>query len=241
MPHPLLSRIAPALLAAFAIAMPLAPATAQQKPAAADWTRHTALGPNGAFIVGNPKAPTKLVEYLSYTCSHCAHFQAESMPDLKAQWVKRGLVSVEYRNFVQDPFNLTAALLARCGGAARFLGNHEAVFADFQPWLERAQAFGAKQKDAPAPASEAAEFKRIADGTGLTTMFAKRGLTPAVQGKCLADKQALATILALTKSAVETKEFTGTPFFLVNGKAQPDAHDVATLRPLLPPLPQAGK
>lgn len=241
MPHPLLSRIAPAMLAAFAIALPLAPANAQQKPAAADWSRHTALGPNGAFIVGNPKAPTKLVEYLSYTCSHCAHFQAASMPELKAQWVKRGLVSVEYRNFVQDPFNLTAALLARCGGAARFLGNHEAAFADFQPWMERAQAFAAKQKDAPAATDEAAEFARIADGTGLTAMFTKRGLAPAVQRKCLADKQALATILGLTKSAVAMKEFTGTPFFLINGKPQPDAHDLASLRPLLPPLPPAGK
>ena len=239
MSHPLLTRLAAAMLPALALA--ITPATAQQKPATQDWTRHTALGPNGAFIVGNPKAPTKLVEYLSYTCSHCADFQANSMPALKAEWVKRGLVSVEYRNFVQDPYNLTAALLARCGGAARFLGNHEALFADFQPWLERAQAFGAKQKDVTPPADEAAQFTRIADGTGLTAMLAKRGLTPAAQRKCLADKQALATVLAFTKGAVEIKEFSGTPFFLVNEKPQPEVHDLAGLRPLLPPLPPTGK
>ena len=239
MPHPILTRLAAAMLPALALA--ITPAIAQQKPATQDWTRHTTLGPNGAFIVGNPKAPTKLVEYLSYTCSHCANFQATSVPDLKAQWVKRGLVSVEYRNFVQDPFNLTAALLARCGGTARFLGNHEAIFADFQPWMERAQAFGAKQKDAPKPADEVALFTRIADGTGLTTLLAKRGLTPVAQRKCLADKQALATVLALSKSATDTPGFSGTPFFLINGKPQPEAHDLAGLRPLLPPLPPAGK
>jgi hypothetical protein len=35
---------------------------------------------------------------------------------LKTQYIDRGLVLFEYRNLVRDPVDMTAALLARCGG-----------------------------------------------------------------------------------------------------------------------------
>ncbi|MCB8828310.1 DsbA family protein, partial [Escherichia coli] len=44
---------------------------------AADWTRHVTQTAKGAFVLGNPAAPIKLVEYGSYTCSHCAAFSKE--------------------------------------------------------------------------------------------------------------------------------------------------------------------
>ncbi len=33
--------------------------------------------PDGGFVIGNPDAPLKLVEYASHTCSHCAEFSDE--------------------------------------------------------------------------------------------------------------------------------------------------------------------
>ncbi|MCW2395389.1 MULTISPECIES: DsbA family protein [unclassified Sphingobium] len=228
-----------ALTLALALLLP-APASAQRS-AARDWSQTVTLGANGAFVVGNPAAPTKLVEYLSYTCSHCADFQATGTPALKAQWIRRGLVSLELRNFVRDPFDLTAALLARCGGATRFVGNHEAMFADYQAWMTRAQSFAQAQEGKPPAANRAAQLTAIAEGTGLGPLLARRGLTSAAQGKCLADEAMLKTVLGLTSSAGTIKEFTGTPFFLLNGKPLENVHTWDALRPLLPPLPASGK
>ncbi len=46
------------------------PAQSQQR----DWTRTAAATPEGGYLIGNPAAATRIVEYASYTCPHCAHF-----------------------------------------------------------------------------------------------------------------------------------------------------------------------
>jgi len=223
--------LAPLALLAF---LPLAaPAAAQGQ----DWSRIVTLAPNGAFVLGNPKAPARLIEYFSYTCPHCGHFEAEGAPSLKAQWVRRGLVALEYRNYVRDAFDLSAALLARCGGATRFLGNHEVLFANQQAWLDKAQAF----EGSAAPDDRLGAITQIADKTGLFALLAKRGITPAAQRQCLADKQAMAVVLGLTAGANDVADFTGTPFFILNGKPLRDVHAWAQLQPLLPALPRSGK
>ena len=87
----------PKILSALALlAITTIPATApaqQKKPAPTDWTRTVTLAPNGAYILGNPRAATRIVEYFSYTCSHCAHFAAEATEPRKADSIWRGTVS----------------------------------------------------------------------------------------------------------------------------------------------------
>lgn len=219
-----------ACLAAFTL---FAFATAAPAQSGRDWTRTVTLGANGAFILGNPAAKTKLVEYLSYTCPHCAHFAAEATTPLKANWVRQGLLSIEFRNFVRDPFDLSAAVLARCGGAAHFLGNHEALFANHDAWIKQADVYARAQEGQP-KREQAEQVADIADKTGLIALLAKRGLTPAAQRKCLADKTTLSQVLNLTAGAWDTKEFNGTPFFILNGKPLTDVHDWTRLKPLLP-------
>jgi hypothetical protein len=67
----------------------LVPAAAQAAPAK-DWSQTVTLTKEGAHVIGNPAAKTRLVEYVSYTCPHCAHFVAEGTAPLKAGWVSRG-------------------------------------------------------------------------------------------------------------------------------------------------------
>src|SRR3546814_17929114 len=71
----------------------------------------------GGFVMGKPDARTSLVEYISYTCSHCAEFTQKAAAPLKINWISTGAINVEIRNAVRDRYDLTAALLARCGGA----------------------------------------------------------------------------------------------------------------------------
>src|SRR3546814_21057791 len=66
-------------------------------PQAGDWTRTVTQTAAGSFVMGNPAAPVKLIEYLSYTCPHCAAFSAESAAVLRGRMVKSGKVSPELR------------------------------------------------------------------------------------------------------------------------------------------------
>ena len=59
---------------------------------AANWASRVTMTPIGGHYMGNPAAPTKLVEYVSYTCSHCAHFVSEASAPLRTDYVKGGKV-----------------------------------------------------------------------------------------------------------------------------------------------------
>ncbi|HEX8580099.1 MAG TPA: thioredoxin domain-containing protein, partial [Allosphingosinicella sp.] len=43
-------------------------------PNGGDWTQTVSATPAGGFLMGNPAAKVKLVEYGSMTCGHCAAF-----------------------------------------------------------------------------------------------------------------------------------------------------------------------
>src|SRR3546814_8236510 len=75
--------------------------------------------------MGNPEAAIKIIEFASLTCSHCADFSENGFPALRDKYVNTGKVSYELRNFVRDPLDMTAALLARCAGAEPFFSLSE--------------------------------------------------------------------------------------------------------------------
>ncbi|WP_062119664.1 MULTISPECIES: thioredoxin domain-containing protein [Sphingobium] len=201
---------------------------------AANWITRVALSPIGGHVLGNPAAPTKLVEYVSYTCSHCAHFVGEASAPLKANYVKGGKVSVEVRNAVRDKYDLTAALLARCGGTARFFGNHEALFANQEAWMTQLQAY---DRGATKPSEQIAALRDIGRNTGLYTLMGKRGFTPTQLDACIANPGAMKQILAMTDEAWNKVKIGGTPAFTVNGSIA-GGSSWATLRDALPAAAQ---
>ncbi|RYD40267.1 MAG: protein-disulfide isomerase, partial [Sphingomonadales bacterium] len=83
---PLLDRRT-AMLALSGAALTLVAAT----PAPA-WSSTVTTTPIGAFLVGNPAAKVKLVEYFSYTCHVCADFAKAGTLPLKTGYIDRGLV-----------------------------------------------------------------------------------------------------------------------------------------------------
>ncbi|MDO7835927.1 thioredoxin domain-containing protein [Sphingobium sp. HBC34] len=201
-----MKRFLPLALLAIPAALVAAPA--------ANWANRVVMSPIGGHYMGNPAAPTKLVEYVSYTCSHCAHFVGEASAPLKAQYVKGGKVGVEVRNAVRDKYDLTAALLARCGGPARFMGNHEALFANQTPWMDKIESYDG---GAAKPTDQIAALKDIGQKTGLYALMTKRGFTPAQLDACIASPQSMKQILAMTDEAWNKVKITGTPGFTVNG------------------------
>ena len=215
------------LTLAVAFAFTAAPALAQK----VDWTKRTSMSNIGGYVIGNPDAKSRLIEYISYTCSHCAEFTNKAEAPLKVNWISRGTINVEVRNAVRDRYDLTAALLARCGGPTKFFGNHQALFANFGHWMKQIAVYDAKER--PATSVDAA-MEDIAAGTGLYALMQKRGFTPSQLKICLADKGAREKILAMTQQAWEGDKITGTPSFIVNGRLLKGVHEWKGLEPALP-------
>jgi protein-disulfide isomerase len=217
--------------------LPALPARAQ--PTGQDWSRSVTISQGGAFLFGNPAAQTRLVEYFSYTCPHCADFAKESNATLLAL-VKSGRLSIEFRNYVRDGYDLAAALLARCGGAARFMATHDAIFSGYDDWMTRVQSDSRSRTNAAAQ-DQTAQLIDMADKTGLTALVARQGISADTARACLANKNNLATILAITAGVWDAAPaFEGTPSFLIDGKLVAGVHGWASLRPLLP-VPPAAK
>jgi protein-disulfide isomerase len=187
----------------------------------------------GSFIVGNINAPRKLTEYASYTCSHCATFEATEAPKIKAQFIANGTTSFEIRNLVRDQYDLTLALLAHCGGKAKFFGNHRYLMANQNAILART--------DLVSLATQQKLKSRDLDGfllgaytdMKLRDFMAKRGITNAQAKICLSDKTALQKILDMTNEAGSKYGINATPTILVDDKVAEDAHDFASIKKYL--------
>jgi protein-disulfide isomerase len=211
------------------IANPVASAAAQKSP----WLGTISQSDKGGFVVGNPAAATRVVEYASYTCSHCAHFEGVDAPVLKSQYVARGRVSYEIRILARDPIDLTLAMLARCGGKAKFFANHRMLMANQAAILAKAgnitAATQAKLQNADYTGFMADAYRQLS----LSNIMIKRGITDTQAKTCVADKAGLTQILAMTDEATGPLGFKGTPGFLVNGKVAEGVYDWDTLQPLL--------
>lgn len=195
-----------------------------------DWRRVTTRTPSGAYIIGNPAARAKLVEYSSYTCPHCGAFAAASGPVLMDRMIRDGSTSLEIHPVVRDRLDLAAAILARCGGAQRFAVMHLAIYAAQNQWLDRGIAFerGNAQRLSTYPLL--GQIRTEADGAGLTDIARAHRLTLTTIDRCFADQPSIDALVAL--STATPANVPGTPAFFLRGQLLP-ANDWARLEPLL--------
>ena len=63
---------------------------------------------------GNKGAKIRLVLYESLTCSHCANFHNKIYPKLKEDFIDKGLVKIEFKNFPLDMAAFNASKIAHC-------------------------------------------------------------------------------------------------------------------------------
>ena len=182
----------------------------------------------GSYLIGNPRARVKLVEYVSYTCPHCAHYAAQSEKPLDAM-VRSGRVSVEVRNQVHDGLDLVAATLARCAGPAAFPRLHRALFAQQQQWFERAAEWQQGNAERMSAWPQLAQMKAIAEGGGLTAIARDAGAPAGAIAACFATDAQVKRVLAVSNA---TSQVPGTPAFEINGRLIQNV-DWAKLEPQL--------
>jgi len=212
--------------AAVALAATMIMAAAQ--PA---WNGYVTQTEGGGHRLGNPAAKVAVIEFVSYTCPHCAHFQQESDGPLRLAYVVPGTVSVEVRPVIRNSLDLAATLLAECGPKEKFFGNHSAILSSQATWLGKVssatEATQVRWRSGPV----AQRMRAIAADTGLYEIMAKRGYDRVAADRCLADEAEARRIVDQSNAGSDAFGVTGTPSFALDGALLEGTHTWDTLQP----------
>ena len=196
-----------------------AQAKAVKPPKGGDWAQLVAATPAGGYVMGNPNAAVKLIEYGSMTCPHCREFDVDGVPALINKYVKSGQVSYEFRNYVRDPYDLAGSLIVRCNGAKGFFPLTRAMFKDQPTWVAKLQTVTPAQSQALTNLGPDKQFLAIAKLAGFQQWAAMRGVPSAKSTACLTNEAEVNRLVQMNSDATsQYPAFQGTPTFIVNGK-----------------------
>lgn len=183
----------------------------------------------GGHRFGNPEAKVKLIEFMSYTCSHCADFAQKGDAAIKLAYVPTGKMSYEIRHLVRDPVDLAAAMLTHCGDPKKFGANHAAIMSRFEGWMDKARNTTQAQRSRWQFGTLSARLQAIASDLDFYDIMIGRGYTRSALDQCLSD-DAKAKALA-ENSAADVRKYglTGTPSFVLDGQLLDGTHDWPSL------------
>lgn len=204
---------------------------ANSNGAKTNWNAVVSRTPLDSHLLGNPNAPVKLIAYISYTCSHCAQFEAESDAQLRIGMIGPGKGSIEVRNFVRDPVDMTVALLTHCGPVSKFFANHSTFLRHQPTWLGTVERLTDGQRQRWASPDFGTRTRAIAGDLGLYTLMEARGYDRPALDRCLADRALADRLAKNTKEAGEKDFVTGTPSFMLGGVPLSGTHNWASLKP----------
>ena len=178
---------------AFAAALPLIALTSRAMAVpAATVTKPQAL-PDMAL--GPDKAKVTIVEYAASTCPHCAAFNKDVFPKLKAEFIDTGKVRYVFREFPLNIKDLACAMLSR-----RIAGEDSTkYFAVVDIMFRQQDQLVEKTSDT---------LRLIGRQAGLSTQ--------AVED-CLKDQAMQDKISSGQKYAEDVLKVEGTPTFFING------------------------
>ena len=147
---------------------------------------------------GNPDAAVTIMEFSSFTCPHCARFNATVYTQLKDAYIETGLVRYIKREVYFDAYGLWAALVARCGGQARYFGVAEMIYAEQREWTQGDDA------------------SAVADN--LRRIGRRAGMSDDELNACLTDRDTAMAMMQVYQDNMEEYGITGTPSFVINGE-----------------------
>ncbi|MBV9548080.1 MAG: DsbA family protein [Alphaproteobacteria bacterium] len=149
--------------------------------------------------LGNPNANVTLIEYAAFTCPHCAAFNEQVFPQLKKNYIDNGKVFYVFRLFARGPQDGLAEKLARCAPREKYFTMTDVIFRSQPKWDYE---FG------------------IQDGRAqLVKLGQEMGLKADQINACMDSSADNGRINANGQEAVNRYGLTGTPTFVINGKA----------------------
>jgi len=146
-------------------------------------------------VIGNAEAPITIIEYASLTCPHCANFHAETLPQIKKEWIETGKAKLIYRDFPLDKYAASASMIARCAPNDKYFIFLNAFFAQQKNW------------------SRADDPVRV-----LTQLAGLGGMSKDDVDACLANEELQDAILQMRLDGQMEYGINSTPSFVINGK-----------------------
>lgn len=143
--------------------------------------------------IGNADAPIKVTEFASLTCSHCAAFHNNDLPQFKTKFIDTGKVQLTFKEFPLNPPALDASMIARCLPEDRYVSFTDLLFQQQDNW-----AYKPEYKDFLRQNAKLA------------------GMTDEQFDSCLANEGLKNRIVGDMKAATEKYKIQSTPSFVVN-------------------------
>jgi protein-disulfide isomerase len=149
------------------------------------------------MALGNAQAAVTITEFASMTCPHCAAFNEQVFPKIKAAYIDTGKVRYVFREFPLDIKAAAGSMLARCianGDAPKFFAVNDLLFRSQADWA----------------------MKNTAET--LTRIGKQAGMGQQQVEDCLKDQSLLDKITADRQYAADVLKVDSTPTFFVNGE-----------------------
>jgi protein-disulfide isomerase len=156
------------------------------------------IKPIAEMVQGDEDAPIELIEYASFTCPHCATFHADVYPELKVNYIDKGLVKFIYREVYFDKYGMWASMIARCAGPDKFFGMTDQIYRKQSVW-SRAES-------------------DVAIVTELRKIGLLAGLDETQLGQCLQDGVKLRALVEWYSENAKRDEIKSTPTLVINGE-----------------------
>jgi protein-disulfide isomerase len=211
---------------------PKAVPSTKAAPAAQNWLDTASFTPQGGVILGNPKASVHLIEYVSFTCSHCQDFTKEAAEPLKARYVATGKIRYELRPVLRNSADYIASLLARCQGAGPAFKFAEGLLLTPAQWIagfeKLTEADFKPLQNLPIPEA----MQNLARLSKIEDYFAAQGMPKALQQQCLGIKTHYEALETAQKQAFAVDKIQGTPTFVLNGQQLSDTGTWTDLEPV---------
>ena len=198
----------------------------------ANWTATVNVTEAGGHVLGNPGAPAKLTEYVSYTCDHCAAFQRESNAPLRIAYVQPGKVSVKVQHLLRDPIDLTVAMLTNCGNPKGFFKRHHTFLYNQDKWMAKLPAITRERRQHWSHGEMRNRLRAVARDFGFYEMMKRQGYSRTRVDACLGDTAMAQRLVAQTEAARKLG-VKGTPSFAINGTLLTGTHSWTALQPKL--------
>lgn len=184
------------------------------------------------YRIGNPDADAALIEFVSYTCGHCASFAREGEGALDLLLLAPGHMTVEIRPVIRNAIDLTISLLVQCGDDDGFKNRHRMYMLSQETWLAKARSAPQAQQAIWARGDRTARLN-AARALDLDDMLAERGTSLADINTCLADDAAALALIQNGNADREDFAVTGTPSFALDGELLPNVHNWTALSTVL--------
>jgi protein-disulfide isomerase len=196
---------------------PGAAASAATPAAATDWSATVVQTPEGGFRMGNPDAPVKLLEFASFTCTHCQRFHLDGADALKTGLVKSGQVSYEFRPFLLNAIDIAATMVAVCNGPEQFFTWADQLFRNHDAWVTPFTKLSDADLQSLNSLAQDQQVKRLAELGGLDGFVRVRGMPRARFDQCVGNGEQMKKLMANQQAAMDQFQVNATPTLVLNG------------------------